>query len=578
MRADEISPDRVAAALRSRAKRARTRAKAVQAALAATSPKADPAATPKPARLPGLVEQFSKDRITGWVAVREDSPPTRVSLMLNDLEVAATWASPLADRSNWGEVRGFNIRVKDIWQYAHLDDQLTVRVAGRSLPIAGKGMYLSPEVNGGKRIAVLREKLSHGHVFSQVGRLQLSKKHDVKWQNRVMGLYDDVRDLVTKSLGYDTFLIYGTLLGAVRENGFIGHDIDFDSAYVSAQTDPQAAARELQQIAFALVDAGYDVQCLRTALHIHDGSDPDTRIDLFHLYFDETDTLQFPFGIAGTTTITKAQWHGTEEIDFVGRPALVPKNAKQVVEHIYGAAWQKPTPGFDWDRDRTTRDWRGVLPKEWGEEVYWANFYAHTEYTTGSTFFELVNARPDMPNTVIDIGCGDGRDSYAFGLAGRTVLGVDRAEIGVAHATKKAESMGMADRVRFAACDVSDAAALRAALSDALAASPAEPVLFYLRFFLHSIPEDVQEVLLGVIDECARPGDLFAAEFRTDKDEKIKKVHTKHYRRFQNGPEFGVTLSDKHGFDLLDEQQGTGLSPYKDEDPELYRVIGVRRA
>lgn len=573
MRANEISPDRVMVALRRRARRLRRRLGATRAWLGLPAAAAAP---PKAVRLPGLVEQFGRDRVTGWVAVGEDAPPTRVSLLLNDLEVAATWATAQSDRVNWGEVRGFNIRVKDIWQYVKQDDQITVRVAGRSLPIAGKGMFLSPVNNGTKSIAALREKLEHGHVFSQVGRLQLSKQHDVKWQSRVLNLYDEVREVVKNSVGYDTFLVYGTLLGAVREKGFIGHDVDFDAAYVSMHADPEVAAKELQQIGFTLVDAGFDVQCLRTALHIHDSTDPSTRIDLFHLYFDETAALRFPFGIAGTTTINKSHWQGTKEIEFAGRPVLVPTNAKQLVEHIYGAAWHKPTPGFDWDRDRTDRDWRGVLPKEWGEEVYWANFYAHTEYTTGSTFFEMVIARPDTPNTVIDIGCGDGRDSYAFGLAGRTVLGLDRAHIGITHAAKKAESMGFGDRVQFRACDVSDADALRTTLSEAIAVTPDAPVLFYLRFFLHSIPEDVQQTLLGVIDECARSGDIFAAEFRTDKDETIKKVHTKHYRRFQNGPAFGVTLREKHGFELLEEREGTGLSPYQDEDPELYRVIARR--
>ena len=36
-----------------------------------------------------------------------------------------------------------------------------------------------------------------------------------------------------RELGYDVWFVYGSLLGAVREGGYIGHDIDFDAAYVS---------------------------------------------------------------------------------------------------------------------------------------------------------------------------------------------------------------------------------------------------------------------------------------------------------------------------------------------------------
>jgi acetylornithine/succinyldiaminopimelate/putrescine aminotransferase len=97
--------------------------------------------------------------------------------------------------------------------------------------------------------------------------------------------------------------------------------------------------------------------------------------------------------------------------------------------------------------------------------------------------------------------------------------------------------------------------------------------LFYLRFFLHAVPEDVQETLLSVITECARPGDMFAAEFRSEADQERAKTHTKHYRRFQNGPAFGVALHDRYGFAVLDEVEGTGLAVYGDEDPVIYRVI-----
>jgi Methyltransferase domain len=218
-----------------------------------------------------------------------------------------------------------------------------------------------------------------------------------------------------------------------------------------------------------------------------------------------------------------------------------------------------------------------ALPAALVEEIYWSNFYAHANYDTGSTFFEKVQAFPGLPRTIIDLGCGDGRDSYAFGKAGHTVVGLDRSEVGVRHATKKAHDLGHGATVSFSACDVGDAVALRAILDSAIGAAAGTPVTFYARFFLHSIPEDVQETMMRTIAAAARPGDVFAAEFRTDKDAASAKVHTKHYRRFQNGPAFGVALQERYGFGtILDEQEGTGLSPYKGEDPELYRVVARR--
>jgi SAM-dependent methyltransferase len=176
---------------------------------------------------------------------------------------------------------------------------------------------------------------------------------------------------------------------------------------------------------------------------------------------------------------------------------------------------------------------------------------------------------------VVDIGCGDGRDSYAFAGAGRSkVTGLDRSHVGVRQAAKKAEQLGYGDTLTFTACDVGNADKLRATLESARDGD--EPMLFYARFFLHSIPEDVQRTLMTVVAECARPGDHFAAEFRTDRDEASAKVHGNHYRRFQNGPAFGRSLRETYGFTPLLEQEGNGFSPYQGEDPQLYRVIARR--
>jgi hypothetical protein len=579
------------------------------------------AGTPPPPRVPGLVEQFSKRLVVGWVSVPKDAAPVRVTLHLGKLQVASTYATPGDSMSGIGsvlregarppgppgqgrpdapgsplvhqwqvpnipgpkddrrnsrqEIRTFSFRVREIWPYVKRSTRITVRVDGRPLPITGHGMFLRPPVNGKQSLAALREKFEQGYLFSQYGRLQLSKQRDDVWQRQVMTLYRKTRAILEETYGYDAYFVYGTLLGAVREGGYIGHDVDFDAAYLSRHTNGLDAGRELQEIALTLIERGLDVQCMTTALHISDPGDPEARIDLFHTYFDEAGLLAFPFGIAGTTTIGHDDWQGTREIDFPGGKGLVPLNAEQLVEHLYGADWRQPKPGFNWNLDRTAAATAGNLSPEQRAKVYWANFYAHTEYADGSSFFEFVNARPDTPAAIVDIGCGDGRDARAFGAAGRTALGLDQSPVGVEHARRQAAEAKLDGRVTFEVCDVRDTAELTRLVMDRMAQQEG-PLMFYLRFFLHSIPEEVQETLMGVIDSTARPGDLFAAEFRTDKDAEVTKVHGKHYRRFQSGAEFGRRLTADYGFTLLHEEEGTGLSPYRGEDPVLYRVVARR--
>ena len=61
---------------------------------------------------------------------------------------------------------------------------------------------------------------------------------------------------------------------------------------------------------------------------------------------------------------------------------------------------------------------------------------------------------------------------------------------------------------------------------------------------------------------AARPaGDMLAAEFRTDKDEALTKVHTSHYRRYQDGPAYGEALRSSTASTSLYEAEGTGFRP-----------------
>jgi SAM-dependent methyltransferase len=343
---------------------------------------------------------------------------------------------------------------------------------------------------------------------------------------------------------------------------------------VSRHRDGPAVGAELRDIALALIDAGYEVEAWRTHIHVTDEND--TRIDVFSSYFDANDEYGLAFGIAGNSVLRREDWQGVREIDFPGGTGVVPVNAEQMVEHLYGADWRQPKPGFHWPFDRTRQALDARMTEAMREEIYWATYYArHAPAGEGSPFFALLGGRPDTPRIVIDIGCGDGRDSLAFAVAGRRVLGLDRSRVAITVAQRRAKQLGVDDQTEFRVLDAADQRATREAIEDVLSAAT-EPVLFYLRFFLHSIPEDVQEHLLEVISGAARPGDVLAAEFRTDRDEELSKTFAGHYRRYQNGPAFGRALSARFRFRIDFEQQGTGLSPFGDEDPDLYRVIAAR--
>ena len=529
----------------------------------------------------GVVELFRAPWVEGWIAVPKGAPPLSVTLRLNRTDLVTTWPADPARgrRAPGGEVRRFRFVVRSLWDYVGPEDRLRVVVDGKPLPIAGHGMVFRPREQGPHTTAELEQKMAAGEVFSRSGYLQLSKSLDVEWQRRVLEQADRVRRFVAERHGHEAFFVYGTLLGAVREGGFIGHDSDLDLAYVSEHRDGAEVARELRGIAFDLIDEGFQVRCFPTHLRISsaiDGHD-DVPVDLFHTWFDEGDVLRFPYGVAGVGQIHRSQWKGLREVPFAGGRGLLPVVAEDLAEVLYGAGWRQPQPGFSWHRDRTSRGEAALVPASMVEEVYWADFYAHAEYDSGSTFFDFVDAQESVPATVVDLGCGDGRDAIAHAAAGRRVVGVDRSHVAVSHAQAKADKLGLGERLTFAAADVADTEGLTAILERARSLADGGPLLVYLRFFLHSIPAETQETLLDTVAAAGRSGDLIAAEFRTEDDADAPKVHGAHYRRYQNGPAFGVMLDERHDYEVLVEREGTGLSPYGDEDPHLYRVIARRR-
>ncbi len=565
--------------------------------------------TSQPPPVVGIVEEFSRRLVRGWLVVDPQAPPTRVDLYLDDLLLSSTYATadaamsgvdsvlrrgrptegrvaapldhawqaqpvpgPADDRRNSGrQVRTFSFRVRGIWPYVNRRTRVTVKVGRHHLPIHGHGMFLSPPQRGKRSMTELRELVAGGHVLSQFGRIQLSKKLDLAWQSAVMSLYGRLRTVFAEEFGHDLFLIYGTLLGAVREGGVIGHDVDLDTAFVSSSRTGRGAARELTRVALRLVELGYDVEAFPALLHVVHPATSDERIDIFHTWFDDSGILRFPFGIAGSTVVEETGWAGTREIDFAGGRALVPVHDESVVECLYGADWQRPKPGFNWRMERTDAAPEGELDEAERSRIYWADFYAHHGFARGSSFSAFVDALPDLPDTVVDLGCGDGRDALALGARGRRVLGLDRSATAIQHATARAVEERLDRTVQFAECDVADRVALAAALERAAAG----PTLYYLRFFLHAIDEATQQGVLDVIDAGARPGDALAAEFRTDRDAATAKVHTRHYRRFQSAETFLADLRAR-GWQVTHHEEGTGLSPYGDEDPVLCRVIARR--
>lgn len=132
-------------------------------------------------------------------------------------------------------------------------------------------------------------------------------------------------------------LIYGTLLGCIRENDFIFHDEDIDLFILSEDED------EFKVLLFELFNIGFDlIRYERSGLYSIARNDE--YIDFY---------VMRPFS-------TKIRWNGadnfviekylieTKYIDFKGSKFLVPVESEELLELIYGSKWREPIIYFNY--------------------------------------------------------------------------------------------------------------------------------------------------------------------------------------------------------------------------------------
>ncbi|WP_375476426.1 methyltransferase domain-containing protein [uncultured Jatrophihabitans sp.] len=503
----------------------------------ATSRLLDPLRRPLPASPLGVAEVVDGARLVGTVTVPPGAPAGEVAVYLNSTEIVRL---PLIPTTGEPGTHEFRFKIRPLLRFARRTDRLTVRYDGAALPFAGDGTVHRPAQHGRLPTWQLRRRLARGEIFSSDGILQKPKHLDVEWQQGVLGLYSRVREALHDIAGYDAFLIYGSLLGAVRDGGFIGHDTDLDAGYISKHPAGADAGRELAEIGLALVERGFRVECRVVTLHIYDLAADGAHIDLFHTFFDDEGVLRFSWGVAGITDYRREHWTGAHEIDFAGARALVPSEPEVMVAAMYGPGWRTPDPGFSWARDRTKREPSARVPAKLNTAVNWADLHARAELGQTSPFARWCLQEPGLPRVVLDLGCGDGRDSVAFAAAGHAVVGLDAA----ATAIRRAESRPGAGGVRFRVLDFDDTAALRAEITAARGGG--EAVLFYGRQLLDSLHDDTAAALLDTLFDLAADADMIAFASRTTAPEKSPLRH----RRPVDGAELERELTAR-GFTVL---------------------------
>ena len=196
---------------------------------------------------------------------------------------------------------------------------------------------------------------------------------------------------------------------------------------------------------------------------------------------------------------------------------------------------------------------------------YWRSIYTDSKVPTfPSQFSVFVQSWLGMNNgTIIEFGCGNGRDSRFFHQMG--------------HAVTVSDQVICEDLHQFAISS-ENFAAVETLIVDAVESLRhtvdfGKPVILYSRFFQHAISEADQITMLKTLSKVLHKDSMMFFEFRLDEDaENPKEFGTSHFRRFQSADEFRTTLAQT-GFECVYSCEGTGYARYKSEDPHVGRFV-----
>ncbi len=201
---------------------------------------------------------------------------------------------------------------------------------------------------------------------------------------------------------------------------------------------------------------------------------------------------------------------------------------------------------------------------------YWNFYYQNQSKTPPSQFAAFIASEYPDHELIIDVGCGNGRDTIFFAQLGYNTVGIDGSKSAIEHCQKMMAGYDRnSDANIFIEKDVSD-------LSNniqQIIKSPAIKKIIYSRFFLHAINEYEEQEFLDFAFSSINAEDRIALEFRTNLDEHKEKVTGKHYRRYIDTSIFIEHVTKKYNAKLMYCIEGTGFAKYKNDDAHVCRII-----
>jgi len=194
-------------------------------------------------------------------------------------------------------------------------------------------------------------------------------------------------------------------------------------------------------------------------------------------------------------------------------------------------------------------------------KAYGESFYAKHRLNNAPSSFAVyvVGKYLKKGSELLELGCGNGRDSVYFSSKGMQVTAVDQVQEEIDFLNDLNY-----ENVEFISKDFTELE------------SNKKYDYIYSRFSLHAIDRESEQKLLLLLPSLLLRNGLFLLEARSKKDISIKKEFgNDHYRRYIDFIEIQEQLTSNN-MKIIMAKEERGLAKYKKEDPWIIRIIAVR--